>query len=132
MRTAVFIFLIVLSFFSCNTQNQENQAIIDNAMIQNDSTLTLLVDAKYVISHGWGHVYQCTIKEVLEGALDMDTIGISVYATRDLYQGLLKEMTTYPNLIIRFEKTDRPYGPPPGFRDKERVWWGIVGVEQKK
>lgn len=131
MKTLLLL-LITLGFLSCNAKKQAEPYLIpDSQMIQNDSTLTLLVDAKYVISHGWGNVYQCTVKEVLEGKLDMDTISISVYA-KPSYQGLLKELTTYPDLIIHFEKTDRSNGPPPGFRDKENVWWGIVRVEQKK
>lgn len=129
---AFFFFFTVLHFLSCNTQNQENQSLTtNNQMLQNDSTLVLLVDAKYAISHGWGHVYQCIVKEVLEGELEQDTIGVHVYVSTDWYQGLLKELTTYPDLIIGFEKTDRPYGPPPGFKDKEGIWWKIVSVKKQ-
>ena len=93
-----------------------------------DPFLTLLVDAEYLMAHDWGHVFSCRVKQVQRGYLDMDTIYLNVYATVDLYDGLLADSSAYDDLLISFTPTEKKSGPPPGFRDNWGVWWEIVAV----
>jgi hypothetical protein len=125
MKITFIISILFLSIICKKNTTEHNFKTIS------DSTeLILLVDAKYVIAHNWGYVFKCEVKEVKKGELDMDTIFLNVYATVDGYNGLLSECSTYQNLTISFNKTDRLYGPPPGFRDEKNIWWEIISVSE--
>jgi len=127
MKTYLIILIFLLTI--CCKVNTTKKNI---TTISDSTELTLLVDAKYLISHNWGHVFKCEVKEVLKGKLEMDTISLHVYATVDAYSGSLSEFNNYPNLTINFKKTNRLYGPPPGFRDDKNIWWEILSVSEQK
>ncbi|MGD8717349.1 MAG: hypothetical protein PVH29_00875 [Candidatus Zixiibacteriota bacterium] len=101
------------------------------AEAESDVALVLVVDAQYTISHGWGHVFTCTVKEVVFGELPDETVSVSVYGTVDLYGGLLAPFEEYENLVMGFVRSpDRTYGPPPGFRDEAGSYWELISVRE--
>jgi hypothetical protein len=101
------------------------------AEVEENAELVLVVDAEYNLSHGWGHVFRCTVKKVVAGELPDEAVSVSVYGTVDLYGGLLAPFCRYENLIMGFARVpDRDYGPPPGFRDAEGTYWEVVFVRE--
>jgi len=110
-------------FFSCcGTAQTAEEKTNESA----GGTLSLLVDASYKISHGWGHVFRCTVKDVLHGELTDTTIYLSVYGTVDSYGELLLPFNDYYDLILSFVlNPERNCGPPPGFRDSRDRYWEL-------
>jgi len=101
------------------------------AEAEESAVLVLVVDAEYTISHGWGHVFKCTVKEVVAGELADDVIYVSSYGTVDLYDGLLAPFEDYENLTMTFIRSpDRDCGPPPGFRDASGSYWVMISVRE--
>ena len=93
--------------------------------------LTVVVDADFKMSHGWGHVFECRVKEVTSGELEDSVFSISVYGTVQLYGDLLLPFKKYENLVLGFKHDpERTSGPPPGFRDSKGNYWEMVSVMQ--
>jgi len=98
-----------------------------------NSVLVVLVDASYKISHGWGHVFECRIKEGKSGELEDTLIFVSVYGTVILYDNLLLPFKSYENLMLSFIlNPEGNGGPPPGFRDSKGNYWDLLSVSQSK
>lgn len=96
-----------------------------------DPSLTLLVDARYTISHGWGHVFRCKVQDVMSGELEDSVIFLSVYGTVKLYGDLLLPFKDYQDLIVTFKfNRNREYGPPPGFADSDGNYWELRAVQR--
>lgn len=95
-----------------------------------DPSLTLLCDARYDLSHGWGHVFRCKVRNVLAGELEDTVVFVSVYGTAKLYGSLLLPFGDYQDLIMVFEyNKNRKYGPPPGFKDSKGNYWELQTVQ---
>ena len=106
-------------------------AAAPGAEAEESPELVLVVDAEYTNSHGWGHVFRCTVKEVAAGELPDEAVSVSVYGTVDLYGGLLAPFCCYENLVMGFARVpDRDCGPPPGFRDASGTYWEVVFVRE--
>ena len=99
------------------------------AAAEDEAALVVVVDAVYSYSHGWGHVFKCTVREVLVGELAEDVIYVSNYGTVDLYGGLLAPFENYERLIMSFMRAPEvECGPPPGFRDASGIYWQTIFV----
>ncbi|MBN2381066.1 hypothetical protein JXM67_14810 [candidate division WOR-3 bacterium] len=126
------ILLSVLVLTGCGTTEAAGSAgtASDGNEAVTDTTLTVLVDADYTLSHGWGHVFSCKVKDVLKGKLEDSVFGLSVYATIKLYGDLLLPFKEYHDLMLTFKlNPERKYGPPPGFKDFEGNYWELENVK---
>ncbi len=129
------MFLSVIVILGCRTMKAAGKTtdINDDGEAVTDSTLVVLVDADYKMSHGWGHVFSCKVKDVIHGELEDSVFGLSVYATVQLYDDLLLSFKKYHDLKMTFTlNPERRYGPPPGFRDSHGNYWELISVSRSK
>lgn len=127
--------LSVIVIAGCRTMEAADKTTDtdDDGEAVTDSTLVVLVDAEYKMSHGWGHVFSCKVKDVISGELEDSVFGLSVYATVQLYDDLLLPFKKYHDLKMTFTlNPERRYGPPPGFRDSHGNYWELFSVSQSK
>lgn len=127
--------LSVLAITGCGTTEAAgNSSTASNGNeTVTDSTLVVLVDARYKMSHGWGHVFSCKVKDVIRGNLEDSAFSLSVYGTIKLYGDLLLPFKEYHDLILTFTlNPERSFGPPPGFKDSRGNYWEMKSAMQAK
>lgn len=100
-----------------------------------------VVDCDYGASHGWGHVYRCRIREVRDGvpSLSEFSLNAAVYGEcmsgRDCAENPRRwlpenEQAPLRGVVMRFRRSDRPYGPPSGYKDPETsIYWVLVSAQ---
>lgn len=99
-----------------------------------EEDLVLLLDAKYSLSIGYGHVFACEIKEVLVGELEDHTISLMVYAegwAPECYNNYLIGFENYSDLVISFKALDERPAALSGFRDSNGNVWEIIWIREE-
>ena len=90
-----------------------------------DGSWSGVLACTYRISHGWGNVYECTLVDRIDGTAPPGPIGL--HLTMDHVTRLSATDTwKIEDFVGRFYPSDRPYGPPSGYRDAAGVYWTLV------
>ena len=89
-----------------------------------------LLDCDYGASHGWGHVYQCRVRETRDGSPTSEELSLNAAIGEDWLPD--NEQTPLRGMLMRFRRSDRRYGPPSGYRDPQtRIYWVLVSATQE-
>ncbi len=104
--------------------------IVGQVVVPAQQQLTLLVDARYRASHGWGHVFECTVRRVISGAPTDEVILVTVYGAADPSDAPLQPFEEHHDVVMTFTRNpDRRHGPPPGFTDSGGDYWVLQTVD---
>jgi hypothetical protein len=91
--------------------------------------LVVVVDATYNLSHGYGHMFKCTVKRVEKGTLADRQIHLSTIAfPKERYGGALQEFQTYPDLRLSFARIPARPAALSGFVDGSGAVWEILSA----
>ena len=133
MRLRVFIAIIVLSGCGAPEPAEPETAATPSTAEPERSTAVEsgewsgIVDGEYAASHGWGHVYRCRVREVREGSTNTEELSLNVTVGTEWLDD--DEQQPFRGMLMRFRSSDRPYGPPSGYRDPESsVYWVLVSA----
>lgn len=130
-KIAFITFVIVLFFgFTCEKDREKN-VIQEKIKFPEDTELILEIDAEYNLSHGYGHMFRCPVRQVRKGEFEDDTINISVFAEfgeETLYGGYFKPFEKYSSLIVAFKGIPERPAALSGFKDSEGKFWQILVV----
>jgi hypothetical protein len=99
-----------------------------------DAQLVLVVTASYAGAVGFGEVYDCRVRERIVGALDEDTIRLTVLAG-DKDQSAFLGSHPPPQVIelgFVMRRKGEPYrlAPISGFVDEEHTSWEITSMRE--
>ena len=99
-----------------------------------DAQLVLVATASYAGAIGFGEVYDCRVRERIVGALDEDTIRLTVLASDTDRSAFLASHPPPQAIELGFTmlRTGEPYrlAPISGFVDKENTSWEITYMRE--
>src|SRR5262245_35859560 len=96
--------------------------------------LAIVADVKYRVTMGWGHYWDATVREVLEGKLAQQTFTMSLHSNEDgrRYSGRFQDLRRQENSVgMRFHKLPESPVPLQGFVPSDGTTWEIVDVSPK-
>jgi hypothetical protein len=126
--------IIILMLSNCQnppTDSQQNKLMRKEG---NSSELFLSIKASYVIAHGWGHVYNCEILEVIQGQLNDSLIHLNILNYDSLTNEGLPKIGQTSNLVAHFKQieNDKPYvNFKDAFIDNSKRTWLLLQLKKK-
>ena len=122
--------VILLSFdFAKKISQQQSitQSDIDS------SELILVFDTKFVIAHGWGYVYDCSVQKALKGSFLEKSISLTI-GVGDYVPEFLERTADQPTNILAAGfvqiKNENPYVSSSGFMDEKNKTWSLVFLKK--
>lgn len=126
-----FLIILTASFIACKA-GETNPEVKSEKKMEN-KTLTLQLKLTQGESLSYGTVYLGEVTNVIDGALEQDSIRLMILAKKDGYADVLDDKLK-PNMVqIEFEKkmenVEKSFLPINGFVDERGIAWEIIKLE---
>lgn len=98
---------------------------------QPSSELTLVVDATYARSTGYGHVWTAAVRRVVDGSLADHEIDLSLFDDLEgaKYAGRFRSLDRETAVTIHFRRIATRPAAFVGFTAADGTLWQVAGVE---
>lgn len=124
MKPLILIFSLASLVFACQNAISTKK---------NSNRFQLKLQFNSFAGVGYGHVYNCTVLEVLEGDFKEDSLLLTILAgDQERYDKIENRKEEHLCITFQKHKEQEPYQTMPisGIVDKNKTSWLIIGIEE--